>query len=206
MSGRGRALILQAVQDLFEEHGNLTFTFDELARRAAVSRQTVYTHFPNRASLFVALADHTRSQFDVSGLSAAILDAATARKALTATVDLHMAYTVRILGPYRALEIERARDPAVAAAFVGRDVGKQQTARHVVTRLKAEGQLDGRWTIEAATDLMTAVLSASVSAELIEQRGWTHDDLRERLLLTLRRTLLTDERPVKGQHGAQQLD
>lgn len=188
-----RALILRAVLDLFAERANLTFTFEELARRAGVSRQTVYAHFPDRASLFVALADHTRSELDARTLTAAVYEAATALDALTATVDFHMAYTMRILGPYRAIEIERARDPAILAAFAGRDVGKLQTVRHVVTRLKAEGQLDESWTIDAATDLVSALLSAAVSAELVEQKGWTPVELRERLLLTFRRTLLVHE-------------
>ncbi len=193
MKRDARALILRAVLDLFAERANLTFTFEELARRAGVSRQTVYAHFPDRATLFVALADHTRSELDARTLTAAVYEAATALDALTATVDFHMAYTMRILGPYRAIEIERARDPAILAAFAGRDVGKLQTVRHVVTRLKAEGQLDESWTIDAATDLVSALLSASVSAELVEQKGWTLVELRERLLLTFRRTLLVHE-------------
>ncbi|MGZ4740717.1 MAG: TetR/AcrR family transcriptional regulator [Ilumatobacteraceae bacterium] len=193
MKRDGRALILRAVLDLFEERANLTFTFEELARRAGVSRQTVYAHFPDRATLFVALADHTRSELDARTLTAAVYEAPTALDALTATVDFHMAYTMRILGPYRAIEIERARDPAVLAAFAGRDVGKLQTVRHVMTRLKAEGQLDQSWTIDAATDLVVALLSAAVSAELVEQKGWTLVELRERLLLTFRRTLLVSE-------------
>ena len=145
-------------------------------------------------TLFVALADHTRSQLDARALTAAVYNADSAVEALAATVDFHMAYTMQILGPYRAIEIERARDPAVSAAFAGRDVGKQQTVRHVVTRLKAEGQLAASWTVDSATDLVAALLSASVSAELVEQRGWTLAELRERLLLTLQRTLLVDER------------
>ncbi|MGZ4702733.1 MAG: hypothetical protein ACXV98_16095, partial [Ilumatobacteraceae bacterium] len=83
--------------------------------------------------------------------------------------------------------------PAVLAAYAGRDVGKLQTVRHVMTRLKADGQLDQSWTIDAATDLVVALLSAAVSAELVEQKGWTLVELRERLLLTFRRTLLVSE-------------
>jgi AcrR family transcriptional regulator len=190
-------LILEAVLEIFDERGSLTFTFEELARRAGVARQTVYAHFPDRATLFVAVADHTRSKLDASQLSAAVFAAPTARDALTAAVDFHMAYTMRILGPYRAIEIERAKDPAVAKAFEGRDVGRLQTVRHVMTRLKAEGQLDPAWSVGAAADLMSGLLSAALSVELCEQRGWSLDDFRDRLLLTLRRTFLVGEEPTE---------
>ena len=63
---------------LFEERGSVAFTYEELAKRAGVARQTVYSHFPDRAALFIALADHTRAMFDVPRLSAAVFDAPTA--------------------------------------------------------------------------------------------------------------------------------
>jgi AcrR family transcriptional regulator len=192
MTRNSGVLILQAVRDLVEERGSVAFTFEEVAKRAGVSRQTVYTHFPDRASLFVALADQTRVDLDATALSAAVLEAPTARDALSATVDFHMAFTMRILALYRAIEIERARDPAIAAAFERRDVGRVRIVRHVMTRLKAEGQLDPAWSIEAATELMDALLSASLASELHEHRGWSLDEFRDRLLFTLRRTFLVD--------------
>ena len=179
----------------------MAFTYEELAKRAGVSRQTIYSHFPDRATLFVALADYTRSMFDVHELSAAVFDAATARDALAAAVDFHMGYTMRILAPYRAIEIERAKDPALAAAFEQRDVGRRQTVRHVMTRLRAEAQLDRAWSVDTATDLMVALLSASLAMELTEQRSWSRDEFRDRLLLTLQRTLLIDTPPKKPKKG-----
>jgi AcrR family transcriptional regulator len=62
MTRTSGVLILQAVRDLVEERGSVAFTFEEVAKRARVSRQTVYTHFPDRASLLVALADLERGR------------------------------------------------------------------------------------------------------------------------------------------------
>ena len=142
------------------------------------------------------------------GLTATVYEAATGRDALTATVDFHMAYTMRILGPYRGTgdrtsqrpssgsSVRRARDRQAANSAARHDATQ---SRGATRRLLVE--------IEAATDLMAALLSASLSSELVEQRNWTLNELRQRLLRTLRRTLLVDEHDqLEGPHHAQQPD
>lgn len=51
---RNRAAILDAAAGLVEETGHAPFT--ELARRAGVTRATIYRHFPDQDSLIAALA------------------------------------------------------------------------------------------------------------------------------------------------------
>ena len=58
------------------------------------------------------------------------------------------------------------------------------------------------WSVDTATDLMVALLSASLTMELTERRRWSRDEFfRDRLLLTLQRALLVDEPPTKPKKG-----
>ena len=180
-----------ALLKLLEGGGDAAPSFSDLAKAAGVARQTVYTHFPDRGALFVGLADYARRRFDAEALAAPIFTAPTALEALGALVDFHMAYTVKVLNAYRAVELEQARDPAVAHAFRQRGAGRQQIARHVVTRLQAEGCLAQPWTIDTASDFVAALLTASFSAALLEGAGWKVGPLRDHLLLVLRRSLVT---------------
>ncbi|MES2450973.1 MAG: TetR/AcrR family transcriptional regulator [Pseudomonadota bacterium] len=54
-SERKREPILDAATDIFLHHGYLGSSMDEVAARAAVSKQTVYKHFSSKEALFVAI-------------------------------------------------------------------------------------------------------------------------------------------------------
>ena len=197
-----RAALVTAARALLEERRGGTFTFEELARRAGVSRQTAHAHFPTRGALLVAVADAGRAEVDADALAAPIYGAASAVEALDALVRMHVAFTPAILPAYRALDRARAEDPDVEAAFAQRAVGRRQLVRHVMTRLRAEGTLDERWSVDQASDLANAVLGAELTADLLEVRGWSLDDLRTALDLLLRRALLRAGADTPAPQGA----
>lgn len=62
---RKRRAILDAARELFLAQGYLGANMDSVAARAAVSKQTVYSHFGSKEALFVELvADMTREAGD----------------------------------------------------------------------------------------------------------------------------------------------
>jgi|tagenome__1003787_1003787.scaffolds.fasta_scaffold20727175_2 AcrR family transcriptional regulator len=184
-----REKILAAVTCLVVEAP--AFTYEQLAAAAGVSRQTLYTHFPERASLFVGLADRARQEAGVDQLAAAVFEASTAREALAALIDVHVAFTPAVMTVMRAEQVERLRHPEIEAAFEERAGGRRPLVRHVVTRLRAENLLAPHWTVEVATDLVAGLFNPWLTAELLELRAWSVPELRERLLVVLENALLT---------------
>lgn len=121
-----------------------------------------------------------------------MFSAPTARVALDCLLDFHIAFTLSALPAMRAVEVQRAVDPAVSHAFERRSRGRRQLVRHVVTRRDAEGDLSDDWTVVEATDFIAALLSGGFTSELVDERQWTADQLRERLHRTIERALLNE--------------
>ena len=69
---RTRQRIAQAAAELHEEVGPAETTVAEIARRAGVSRLTVYKHFPDNTSLYPACSAHHLSQHPLPDFEAAL--------------------------------------------------------------------------------------------------------------------------------------
>lgn len=182
-----RQAILDATWDLLVERGHGEFGLEVVAKRAKVSRQTVYAHFASRADLLVAVVEGYKQRVGYDRLIAPVLAAPTAIDALRELVRFYVQFTPAIIGPSLALDAERARDPELEKTFGARDSGRHQMVHHVVTRLAAEGVLADGWTVPEAADLISACTSAGFAVELLRRRDWTIDDLAsalQRLFLT----------------------
>lgn len=66
-----RTAILTAAADLFLELGLEATSMDKVARKAGVSKQTVYSHFSNKEALFSAVIEH---KCELYGLSADLFE------------------------------------------------------------------------------------------------------------------------------------
>ena len=69
---RTRQRIAQAAAGLHEEVGPAETTVAEIARRAGVSRLTVYKHFPDNAALYPACSAHHLSEHPLPDFQAAL--------------------------------------------------------------------------------------------------------------------------------------
>jgi AcrR family transcriptional regulator len=72
---RTRERIAKAAADLHEEVGPAETTVSEIARRAGVSRLTVYKHFPDNAALYPACSAHHLSEHPLPDFEAALAPA-----------------------------------------------------------------------------------------------------------------------------------
>ena len=194
MARSTRPAIVQAAVDRLRQ-GDAAFTYERLAADAGVARQTLYSRFPDRAELIIAAVDELRAEVPgLYELTTAVHLAPTGRAALDALLDLHIAFTPRMLNALCAVEAQRAVSPSLSSAFERRTSGRRQLVRSVVTRLQAEGDLAPGWSVDEATDLLGALLTGAFAAELVNERGWTTAQLRDGLHRTLTRALLRPDR------------
>lgn len=90
---RGRQAIIRAATEVFLRHGYAGATTDEVAARAAVSKQTVYKHFRGKRQLFAAVITETTVEVagGLAGIAATTLDdardAQDVREALREVAD-----------------------------------------------------------------------------------------------------------------------
>jgi AcrR family transcriptional regulator len=119
-SERRRQAILQSAMEVFLQHGYLGATTDDVAGRAAVSKQTLYKQFADKQELFAATIAASTDRV-VDGLAAAVAEtldgAKDVRKALRKLADALLA---GLLQP----EILKLRRLVIAEADRFPDVGQ----------------------------------------------------------------------------------
>ncbi|HEX2072200.1 MAG TPA: TetR/AcrR family transcriptional regulator, partial [Geodermatophilus sp.] len=181
--------LLDAAWELVDGEGAVTLTLGEVATRAGVSRQALYLHFPNRATL---LAEMARRMDRISGFRRRL--AATRRlpaaEGFRALVEEWLAYVPRILRTARALEAATVTGSDGAEAYLDRMAEWRAAIRIAVERLAEEGRLAPGWTVDEAADWAWAQLHPSLYHHLVHERGWPPEAVARRIIGALERDLL----------------
>lgn len=182
---RTRQRIAKVAAGLHEEVGPAETTVAEIARRAGVSRLTVYKHFPDNAALYPACSAHYASEHPLPDFAAALApeDPVDRVRSLLGTVygDLYRERQGMMRNLYRDRHLDPALDEfmgdnldvaiagfadALVAAF---EIEADRTARlrsliavalefWTWDRLTGEGMGD-----DAAAELMTDAIAAVAS-------------------------------------------
>jgi TetR/AcrR family transcriptional repressor of mexJK operon len=113
-----REAVERAARELFIERGYNGVSVDEIARRARVSKPTIYTHFGDKAGLFIHILEAACTR-----LLAPIVDPIAERRSV-AEVLLHLAhsYTRTVLAPevlslHRLFIAEAERFPELSRRY-----------------------------------------------------------------------------------------
>jgi AcrR family transcriptional regulator len=155
---RNAQRILDAAADAIAE--NPAASLEQIARRAGVSRVTLYAHFAGREALLDALTDRS-----VREMAAALRDAAPDAGPADAAMDRVLAAAWRTIGRYRGLVIVNQRlSPSRLAARTAPATG---VVRELIRRGQDSGvfdpELPADWLLGAVVDLIHAA-SRQVSA------------------------------------------
>jgi AcrR family transcriptional regulator len=177
-----RQRIAKAAAELHEKIGPAETTVAEIARRAGVSRLTVYKHFPDNAALYPACSAHHLSQNPLPDFAAALAPEDPVERVRSLLGTMYGDWYRKQRRIMRNLNRDRRLDPALDefmkangdvalsgladAATAGFELGPDETARlrslvrvaldfWTWDRLISEGMDD-----EAAADLMTAAIAA----------------------------------------------
>jgi TetR/AcrR family transcriptional regulator, mexJK operon transcriptional repressor len=136
MALENRERVLRAATDSFLAHGYGS-SVDEIARRAGVAKQTVYSHFPSKDALFKAVAN---------GLAHSVLVELEGGDPRAALMRFALAYRERALGPqgiatFRTVLPEVPRFKAIARSMYANTMGAmvERLAQYLAMAMK-----DGR--------------------------------------------------------------
>jgi AcrR family transcriptional regulator len=170
-----RERILSAARELVERGDDGTLNMSELARAVGISRQALYLHFPDRASLLLALVAHIDEREDLQAELSTVLAAADAAGQIRAWVKMQARRNPRIAALARALDQARHTDQAASAAWRDRTDNRMRGAAMTVTRLRDEGKLHPSWTAQEAATLLWELTSFRVWDDLVNESGLTAD-------------------------------
>src|SRR5262245_63673539 len=168
---------------------------DEVARRADVSVQTIYSHFGSKRGLILAAIDDMQREVGLYDAFEAVFASphgeAALRKMITATFDLWdrgwqlVAFTLRA----------RRSDRELGAQLAEVDTMRRMHLWVICRRIDSEGRLRMPGASELAADLAFALSTPTVYEELVQVRSWQVGAAGERIADIIVRELVDDSKP-----------
>ncbi|HKF84660.1 MAG TPA: helix-turn-helix domain-containing protein [Candidatus Limnocylindrales bacterium] len=186
-----RERILAATEASFDRGPLAAVRIDDVARRAGVSRSTVYQLFDSRAGLLVALADRLRRQAGFDRLVEAS-NHPDAREAFRLALRESCRMFAVIPEVTRALFTLAGLDADAVAAVGQLERGRRPGMRTLAKRMHEQGQLREGVTVEEAAELLTVVTSFPSFDELYRALGLPVDVVADRLVALGERAVCRD--------------
>ena len=188
-----RTRILQATWDLLEERRGQGVRMSDIARRAGISRQALYLHFPTRAELLIATTHYLD---DVKGTEARLAPsraAETGIERLDAFIEAWAAYMPEIYGLAKAFLAMRDTDEAAAAAWDQRMQDMRKGCEAAIAALKRDQMLSPAYAPKQATDILWTLLSIRNWEQWTLRCGWSQKRYVTTMKSMARRLLVADD-------------
>ena len=150
-------------------------TLASVGKGAGVSRQAVYLHFGSRAGYLLALVDFVNERQGVRGVPDAIAAAPSARAALRLLIERRATTSPELQSLISAINAAMFSDPDAEAAWTKRQSIRYRPMRALAARMKTEGLLHRRVTIDDAASLIWATLSFETWNYLVQVKGWSKE-------------------------------
>jgi len=178
-----RAAIIDAAARLFAERGYGATTMAAIAAEAQVSAKSVYA-LGDKAQLLTLALDRAIGGDDDTPLlerpqAQAVLTAATARDAVTLGAAMGAPMLLRLYPLYRAFEQAAATDAQIAALWKEYQQRRRHDVLRVVRSVEKGSGLRSGLDIERATDVLWALIGWHPVALLVEERGWTSQQIQQ---------------------------
>lgn len=180
-SRRTQAALLEAAREVIETEGLPALTMAAVADRAGVTRRSVYLRFESRTQMLTSLFDHVNDSEGLSRSVRLVTQAPDAHAAVRAWAAHVARFHPRVARIGRAMQAMRSVD-----SDAGRHWQLVQDDWHTLcldlaTRAHDESALAPGWTTETMADMLQALMSFDVLEILIDQRGWSTDDVEAHL-------------------------
>lgn len=183
------AAILDAARELFETRGYHAVGLEAVAKKAGVSRQTIYLHFDSKASLLRALHLRVNEQ-DVAPAMEKVWKRTDALAALEAFVAATAIAVPKILGIFNTLDAIRSVEPVVEETWQPPREGRYADCLRMAEWLESDAVLADGITARSAADILFAVVSVRVYESLVMVSGWTPKRWKKWTVGVLHQTLV----------------
>ena len=182
-----RIQILEAARAIFEELGYYGAGLEAVAKKAGVSRQAIYLHFPSKAELLTALHLHI---FDTDVVPALrrhpITDAMSGLDVLDATIAADVEVVDKVWRIHESLTVARRQHPEVDQTLVPREEENYEGLLDVGRRLERDGALPPAMPVGLFTDMLWGLLNLGTFRNLVVERGWSLEQYRDWVRDTIR--------------------
>ncbi|MGA7438535.1 MAG: TetR/AcrR family transcriptional regulator [Luteibacter sp.] len=180
--------VLAAARRIFLDHGFGAATTDMIQQAAAVSKSTVYAHYPNKEALFRAVVESECERL-VAEVRAVALPAGSLKGTLTTIGAFYLAMVLSpdVLAMYRLIVAEAPRFPELAARFYVTGPGAMNDiVSGVLDTALADGALDfGGVGRDAAAALFVGMVRSEAQMQslthpgsppsAVQQQQWVRD-------------------------------
>lgn len=172
-------------------HRDAAISLVDLAREAGVSRQTLYLLFGSRAGLLLAMVEYHDAQAPVVPRLALARETMTAREAFEPYLRAWFEYLPQVFPVARALVAATSLgDSAAHAAWESRMQLLRGGFLQMTRALHEAGALRSGWTPATAADWLFSMSHVDTWQHLVVEACWKPKDAVDRLVATLRETLL----------------
>lgn len=185
-----REKILNAAWTLLETAPGPEVRMSDIAKKAGVSRQAIYLHFPTRTDMLVATTLHIDAVKDVDGRLQASRTATTGSDRLDAYIDAWGNYIPEIYGIARALQSMAETDEAAQLAWDGRLAAVRHGCQAVIDALQRDGRLTTAHSADHATDILCVLLSLQTWEQLAKGFGWSQEMYIDKTKVVARQVLV----------------
>lgn len=185
-----RERILKAAWELLDDNPGVAAKMSDIAKKAGVSRQALYLHFPNRTELFIATTKYQDAVFRVDDMLADSRAATSGTARLEAFIGAWGNYIPKIFGIAKTLIIMKESDEDAARAWGERMADMREGCEAAVQALMRDGNLAEGLSDKHATDFLWALLSVHHWELLTLSCGWDQAQYIETLQETARRMLV----------------
>jgi AcrR family transcriptional regulator len=182
-----RTQILEAARAMFEERGYYGAGLEAVAKRAGVSRQAIYLHFPSKVELLTALHLHIFATDVVPVLERhPITDAMTALDALDAMIAVDVEVIAKVWRIHDVLAMARWQHPEVEETLRPREEDRYGELLDRGCRLEREGALPPTIGVGTFADMLWGLINVGTYRSLVIERGWSLDQYRRWVRDTIR--------------------
>jgi AcrR family transcriptional regulator len=168
-AGETRARLLAAAAELLGATPYAPFSLEAVAKKAGVTRLTVYNQFGGRRALLEAVFDQSASTAGLDRLGEAMA-APDPRGALALVVERFCAFWAARQQALLRLEAARALDPELDEALDERNERRRCLLRAVIDRLVQRGEVKAVSGPDLI-DILHVLTSLHVFADLAQGRG-----------------------------------